>query len=180
MATDPTASRSERERQGRAGEIAAELVAARRHDLLRIAAYHMPAAPPEAIEDAVQNAVLSFIQAYGGDRAGAFAYLAVAVRTAAWKARRTHARKGARHVGLEPARGGDRAQAPADPVEVAIGRSEAAECRCALAELPAEWRRCLILAAAGYGTAEVAARLGLTERAVRRRIEKARRRLGVG
>jgi RNA polymerase sigma factor (sigma-70 family) len=180
MATDPTASRTERERQGRAGEIAAELVAARRHELLRIAAYYMPGAPPEAIEDALQNAVLAFIQAYGCDRDGAWSYLAVAVRTAAWKSRRTHARKGCRHVGLEPGHGGgDGSEAPADPADVAIARAEAAEGRRALVGLPADQRRCLILAAAGYGTGEIAARLKLTERAVRRRIEKARRRLGV-
>jgi RNA polymerase sigma factor (sigma-70 family) len=64
-----------------------------------------------------------------------------------------------------------------DPLDLAIAREEVEELRLALLELPDEQRAVLVLTAAGFGHSEISARLGLSERAVRKRVERANRTL---
>ena len=65
----------------------------------------------------------------------------------------------------------------ADPLDVVTRREDVEMARKRLAELPAVEREILALGAAGYGNPEIAEIVGLSERAVRKRVTRARHRL---
>lgn len=65
-----------------------------------------------------------------------------------------------------------------DPAELVLRREELAEHLTLLSELPGDQQRVLIERAAGFEPAEIQLRMGLSSRQYRKRIEKARQRLG--
>jgi len=130
----------------------------------------------EARDEAVQQGLLAFIRFYPGDtadRAGAYSYLARAVQTAALKdlrADRRHARRcAAARDRQEPAGG--------DPLDAAIAADDVARARRLLAELPIEDRTVLFLGAMGFSPEEIATRLSISKRRVRKVVTRANRRL---
>ena len=157
---------------------------------LRIVAHRHGIAEQDT-DDVVQAALLSVMRAFPGpdEETAVFAYAARAVANTALKAhRRTHRKEG-HNVAIEAAGRDDRPPgtvadvsdaAAVDPLERAIEREAAGELSARVAALPPEERAAIFLAAAGYGTAEIAAALGLTVRATRKRIEKGNRALREG
>jgi RNA polymerase sigma factor (sigma-70 family) len=155
---------------------------------LRIVAHRNGIAEQDT-EDVVQAALLGVLRAFPGpdDESSVFSYAARAVQNTALKAHRRAQRKETHNVPIE----GERAEgghqpgtvidvsdpAAADPLEQVIAREAADELGARLAKLPAEQRAALMLSAAGYGTAEIAAALGLSERAARKRIQHGNRAL---
>lgn len=139
-------------------------------------------------EDAVQAACVGFLRAFDpatayDDLDGAYRYLARAVANAASRINRTDRR---RHDGLPPAPIFDDEPHPlelaqserAEPLESVLRHEEFVESLERLAELPADQQAVLVERAMGYAPAEVETRLGLSSRQYRKRVEKARRRLG--
>lgn len=141
-------------------------------------------APAWQIEDVVQTALLNFYRAFPGPDSNekALAYAAACVASATSKSRRRYARKESREAAM-PARvdSGETLgivdHSAGDPADVVVERERVASLRERLAELPADQRAVILLAAAGYIPAEIAALRGLTVRQVRKRIEKANRTL---
>lgn len=148
-------------------------------------------APPNDVDDVVQSALVNFIRFYpgeAGDYQGAKRYLFSCIASATSKLHRRNFRKPT----PAPLPGVDRARdtlhpskdteqvslltAPG-PDEIVIDRVLDAELRALLEHLPAEQTACLLLGAAGYGLAEIAERLGLSERQVRKRVGKANAKL---
>jgi RNA polymerase sigma factor (sigma-70 family) len=140
-------------------------------------------APEWQLADIVQSALLNFYRAFPGPdvREKALAYCAACVVSEVSKARRRYARKEIRehampeHESGEPVAIAD--DCVEDPAEAAIEAERLASLRQRLAKLPADQRAVILLAAAGYGPAEIAQLQGLTVRQVRKRIEKANRAL---
>lgn len=131
-------------------------------------------------EDAVQQALLAFIRSYPDEAAneeGALNYLASCIQSAAWKQLRTLARKPTvspnpsnRLPGIEMDVITD-ARA-VDPAEHVVHSERMREKRDALGKLPADQQQVLLLGAAGYGVTEIAEKLGMTTRQVRKRVQK--------
>jgi RNA polymerase sigma factor (sigma-70 family) len=110
-------------------------------------------------------------------------YLIACLHDALYKQRRTYARRDAPLV-VPRDRDGSAVDAASlgrsagpDPLEQVIELEEAAVGRSLLRELPSEWRAILVLGAAGYSHAEIADRLGLSARQIRKRVSKANARL---
>lgn len=126
----------------------------------------------EAIADAVQQGFLAFLRSYPGDpgdRVGAFSYLARAVQTSTLhvlRAERRHRRR------VEAAQGSHDESGP-DAFERALAADGVQRARELLAMLPEESRTIVFMRAAGYSPAEIAAFLGLTDRQLRKRVQRA-------
>ena len=138
----------------------------------------------------MQAGLANFFRAFPGPDAhqAALAYCASCVASEAMKARRRYGRKESHEVPMPSRERGDvRATVEdlalldidsLDPSQAIVERERIEGLRERLAELPADQRTVLVLAAAGYGIAEIATHCDLSERQVRKRIEKANRRLG--
>jgi RNA polymerase sigma factor (sigma-70 family) len=129
-----------------------------------------------ARDDAVQQGFLAFPRSFPGDpddRACAFSYLARSVQTAAWHILRADGRHERRVAAARAA------HEPAGPdlLEGRLAADEVEWARALLSQLPAEERAVLFLGAAGFSPEEIAERLGLSKRQVRKRVTKANRRL---
>lgn len=185
--TDPQAENREPVDLERNARLVEELYRKRRSALGSVARRHGVAA--DQVDDIVQSALAAVLAAYRGpaEPDQLFSYAATAVRTTVAKAYRRHARKES-HLAAMPTQerndlvGTDHELAfidpeSSDPAEVVMRREETAAAREQLAKLPAIEREILILGAAGYGNREIAAIVGLSERAVRKRVTRARRRL---
>lgn len=144
-------------------------------------------APEWKLEDVVQAGLLDFCRAFPGPdiREKALAYCAACVASEASKARRRYARKESNESAMperaetfEPVALED--PAAADPADAVIERERLAQLRERVQALPNDQRAVIVLAAAGYSPAEIAELRGLTVRQVRKRIEKANRRLREG
>jgi RNA polymerase sigma-70 factor (ECF subfamily) len=144
---------------------------------------------PDQVDDVVHSAVAAVLAAYRGPAEidQLFSYAATAVRTTVAKLHRRHARKES-HLAAIPTQerndlvGTDQELAfvdpeACDPAEIAIRRADHARARELLRSLPTIERTILILGAAGFGNGEIASMVGLSERAVRKRVTRARRRL---
>jgi RNA polymerase sigma factor (sigma-70 family) len=156
--------------------------------MLRGVAYNA-GARGEQIEEAVQQGFAQLMSAFPGDPAdldGVRRYLVRCVQSSAWKILRSDRRR-ERWVAAErerdrfEQRAGDVARSEgidgAEPFERVLAREALVGARELLRQLPEEWAAVLLLSAAGYGTAEIARRLGLSTRQVRKRVEKANARL---
>lgn len=143
----------------------------------------------EGIDDVVQSALLDVLRSFPGpEEVGhVAAYAARCVQTEAWKLHRRRARKEGRLGRLAEQDRGDSLgtsqeigvvddTAP-DPLESVIASEASREAVAVLQTLPEDQRGVLLLRAAGFDTAEIAERLELSVRGVRKRIEKANRRL---
>lgn len=145
--------------------------------------------PEQAIEDVVQSALLDVLRSFPGpgETEHVTAYAVRCVQNQASKLRRRYVRKESRHVPTPERPRSDLLRTPQEigltdpsqpePPEVAIGAEAAREARALIDSLPADQRAVLLLAAAGFDHEEIAKRTGLTLRGVRRRIQKANRRL---
>ncbi|MEK6326632.1 MAG: sigma-70 family RNA polymerase sigma factor [Actinomycetota bacterium] len=166
----------------------AERIAAERSDMLRGVAYNA-GARGEQIEEAVQQGFAQLMSAFPGDPGdllGVRRYLVRCVQSAAWKMLRRDRRR-ERWLIVESERdrleqrAGDVARSEgvdaSEPIERVLAREALAGARDLLRQLPEEWAAVLLLTAAGYETAEIAKRLGLSTRQVRKRVEKANARL---
>ena len=159
----------------------------RRPQLLAIARRN--SANPDSAEDIVQAALLDVLRSFPGpdDPRQAYLFAAKCVENQARHVRRRFARKESQNVelptqSLKDFAGGKRDVAladreTADPLELAVAREAAVERREKLLALPADQRAVLVLGAAGFRTAEIARLLGLSARAVRKRVERANRTL---
>ena len=166
----------------------AERIAAERYDMLRGVAYNA-GARGEQIEEAVQQGFAQLMSAFPGDPndlLGVRRYLIRCVKSSAWKMLRRDRRR-ERWLAFDSERdrlerrAGDGARSEgvdaSEPIERVLAREALADMRSLLRELPEEWAAVLLLSAAGYGIAEIAERLGLSERQVRKRVQKAHARL---
>lgn len=168
------------------GPLLERLVRERRPVLERIASRTVR---PDQVDDALQAACLGFLRAFDpdsatGGTAGAFRYLAKAVENSAAKIVRGETRRRHGLPPVEPLREDDDPvqrvpDRSGDPALLAEDDEELASLLRQLRELPGEQRRALVLRAAGYEPAEIELELGLTARQYRKRIEKARRQLGI-
>lgn len=181
----PSEARSHARTNPDTAQLLERLVTERGHRLRRIAISVVGA---EQADDAVQAACLGFLRTFDPDRSysseeDAFRYLARSTSNAAAKLNRTDQR---RRRGLPPVRRTDDGPDPIEqatsetrnPCEDLILREELAEGLALLSSLPKDQQQVLIDRAAGYKPAEIQARSGLSSRQYRKRIEKARRRLG--
>ncbi len=165
-----------------------EWLVRKHHGRLRGVALRNGIAAQDA-EDVIQTALANVLRSFPGpdERSAAFSYAARAVQNTALKAHRRAQRKESHNVAIgserpegEEPRGLVHALSDlsaGDPLERAIEREAAEERSSRLAVLPSEQRMALALSAAGYGLAEIAAALGLSVRATRKRIEKGNRAL---
>lgn len=157
-------------------------------DMLRGVAYNA-GARGEQIEEAVQQGFAQLMSAFPGDPdelVGVRRYLVRCVQSAAWKILRTDGRR-ERWLAVESdrdrfeQRAGDAARAEGvdagEPLERIVAHEALSAARALLQELPEEWAAVLLLSAAGYGTSEIAERLGLSKRQVRKRVQNANARL---
>jgi RNA polymerase sigma factor (sigma-70 family) len=146
-------------------------------------------ADEDSIDDVVQGALLDVLRSFPGpdEKGHVAAYAARCVQGRVWKLQRRHSRKEGRNRALPEFVATDRL---GTSIEIAIGDPSAPESdelveaaeglaakRELLMQLPEEQRAALLLSAAGFGTEEIAERLALSPRAVRKRVEKANRRL---
>lgn len=186
MASPPTRSQEPRDRERNAR--LADWIAREKVAYLNAVA-RRSGAPEWQIADVVQSGLANFLRAFPGPevRGAALAYCACCVSSEASKARRRHARKESHDTPI-PARqrgdllGGAEELALADvdgqdPADTALENERLAELRARLIGLPDDQRAVVILSAAGYAPAEIAELRGLSVRQVRKRIEKANRRL---
>jgi len=179
--------RTETTRQARNGAWV-EWLAREKHARLRFVARRKGIAEQD-LEDVVQEALANVMRSFKGPDAEASVldYACRAVENTALKAHRRRQRKESHNIAIGDERPGpseDRQTVRAifdpsesDPLEQAIASQAASEHRQKLESLPEEQRLALILSAAGFGLAEIAARLGLSVRATRKRIEKGNRAL---
>jgi RNA polymerase sigma factor (sigma-70 family) len=149
-------------------------------------------APKWLSEDVVQSGLTSFVRAFPGPdiREAALAYCAKCVASEASKACRRYGRKESREAPMRTSERNDLVGTieeiamvdddAADPADMVVERERLAALRELLGELPADQRAVVFLSAAGYAPREIAELRGLTERQVRKRIEKANRRLRGG
>lgn len=171
----------------RNGRLIADLFGERTAALRGIARRYGIAA--DQIDDVLQSAVVSVLQAYRGpsDADQLFSYTAAAIRTTAAKAHRRHQRKESHLVAMSTRAANDIAgtevECPqidheaSDPADLVIAREETRDARARLHELPQLERTILALGAAGFGNAEIAAAVGLSERALRKRVTRAHKHL---
>jgi RNA polymerase sigma factor (sigma-70 family) len=144
----------------------------------------------ESVADVVQTALGRFLSAFPGParRDKARAYIAVVVQREAWRLARRRRRKEARERPLPERERSDsvgtvepsevlRDPDASDPAERAIERELAGEAWDLLRSLPPQERAVKLLSAAGYSPQEIAKRLGLGPRAVRKRVQRANWRL---
>jgi RNA polymerase sigma factor (sigma-70 family) len=156
--------------------------------MLRGVAYNS-GARGEQLDEAVQQGFAQLMSAFPGDPSdlvGVRRYLVRCVQSAAWKILRRETRRLRWHI-TESAldrldqRPGDAPRSDgvdqAEPFERVLEYEMLEHGRELLAELPEDWRAVLLLSAAGFGTEEIAAQLGLSSRQVRKRVEKANARL---
>jgi RNA polymerase sigma factor (sigma-70 family) len=147
-------------------------------EMLRGVAYNA-GARDEQIDDAVQQGFAQLMSAFPGDPAhvvGIRRYLVRCVQSSVWKIQRTDGRR-QRWLVADDARdrlerrAGDGARAEGmdlgEPIERVLAQEALAGARDLLQQLPEEWAAVLLLKAAGYGTAEIGERLGLSTRQVR-------------
>jgi RNA polymerase sigma factor (sigma-70 family) len=146
-------------------------------------------AGPDQVDDIVQSALAAVISAYRGPASldDLFSYTAVAVRTAVWREHRRYERKESHQIAMPSQERNDMLGSSeeialvdpdaADPLDLISRREDVEQARRRLAELPVIEREILALGAGGYGNPEIAAIVGLSERAVRKRVTRARRRL---
>jgi RNA polymerase sigma factor (sigma-70 family) len=142
-----------------------------------------------AVDDVVQSALLDVLRSFPGpdDPRHVAAYAARCVQTEAWKLHRRNARKEGRWAPLPERERNDRLGGveqieiadpeSADPLESVIDAEATHEALVRLEQLPDDQCAVVLLRAAGFDSAEIAARLDLSLRGVRKRIEKANRRL---
>jgi RNA polymerase sigma factor (sigma-70 family) len=133
--------------------------------------------PDEEIEDAVQNALRSFLDEANEitDPGSAFAW----IRTAAYRAMLRELRTQGRALSLDPGEGGIEGAAFRDdgpgPAEELIDLEDSAELEVLIREVAAslsdQRREILTLWATGMKKPEIAAELGTTERTVKRGLE---------
>ena len=164
------------DRKRRAGELLERLLAAHRHQLVRLAAAHL--SDPQEAEDAVQSAALGFMRAFDpganeSAEAGALRYLKTAVVHHAYKLNRTRRRRPvhASYDDLAEITTGGEHQPSAERI------TERDEGRAAIAALSQRERQALGLRALGASTAEILEATGETARSLRKVIGRARRKL---
>jgi RNA polymerase sigma factor (sigma-70 family) len=144
----------------------------------------------ESVADIVQTALGRFLSAFPGParREKARAYVAVVVQREAWRLARRRGRKEGRERPLPERERSDSIgtiepsdvlvdPAASDPAERAIERELSDEAWQLLRSLPPQERAVKLLSAAGYSPQEIAKRLGLGPRAVRKRVQRANWRL---
>jgi RNA polymerase sigma-70 factor (ECF subfamily) len=138
-------------------------------------------APSDAVADVVQSALLSVLRSFPGPfkHDNVLRYACRCAQREAWdvarRRSRTHARTATTPIdGLveEPP-----APSDSEPYAVALRAAELSEARAALRELPAQERAALVLLAAGFERAQVRRALGVSERGLRKRVERGNRRL---
>jgi RNA polymerase sigma factor (sigma-70 family) len=138
-------------------------------------------APLDAVADVVQSALLSVLRSFRGpyERRQIRGYTYRCVQREAWDvARRARPRYGGTTaVPVDDVL--DEAAAPpdAEPLAATLRADVVREAHAALGELPPDERAALVLLAAGFERAEVRRALGLSERAIRKRVERGNRRL---
>jgi RNA polymerase sigma factor (sigma-70 family) len=144
----------------------------------------------DSVADVVQSALGRFLAAFPGPprRDKVRAYAAVVVQREAWRLARRRGRKEGRERPLperersdstgtvEPSEVLGDPRAP-DPAERVIERELAGEAWDLLRTLPPDERAVKLLSAAGYSAQEIAERLGLGLRGVRKRVQRANWRL---
>lgn len=184
---DQDERRTETTRQVRNGAWV-EWLALKQYTRLRVVARRRGVAEQD-VEDIVQEALSNVMRSFKGPdvEASVLDYACRAVENTALKAYRRRQRKESHNVAIGDERPGPLEErqtvrgifdpSASDPLEQAIASQAASELRQKLDRLPEEQRLALILSAAGFGLAEVAARLGLSVRATRKRIEKGNRAL---
>lgn len=142
----------------------------------------------ELAGDVVQSALVGVLRAFPGpdEREAVYRYAARCVQNEALRAHRRYARKESHECSPpeEPTRN-DRVgtrlardlvdAGAADPAEVWLGREADLEGREVLLSLPPTERAVLVLRATGFAPAEIAKLLGLSHRAVRKRVTRANR-----
>ena len=185
--TTPRNNRGERVDAELNRVVVSRLAQERRPQLLAIA--RRSGVDSDSTEDVVQAALLDVLRSFPGpdDSRQAYLFAAKCVENQARHARRRFARKESQNVEfptqtLKDFAGGKREVAlvdreTTDPLELAVAREAAADRREKLLALPADQRAVLVLSAAGFRTAEIARLLGLSERGVRKRVERANRTL---
>lgn len=145
---------------------------------------------PGSVADVVQTALGRFLSAFPGPahREKARAYVAVVVQREAWRLARRRGRKEGRERPLPERERSDSIGTiepsdvlvdpeASDPAERAVQRELADEAWELLRSLPPQERAVKLLSAAGYSPQEIATRLGLGLRAVRKRVQRANWRL---
>lgn len=144
---------------------------------------------PQAVDDVVQSALFDVLRSFPGPHEThyATAYAARCVRSEAWKHHRRHARKESRNVPPNERERSDLLGTPvdlglaepseSDPLEIVIAGEASRDERELLMALPQDQRTVLLLIAAGLSHEEVAERLGISMRGVRKRVGRANRRL---
>jgi RNA polymerase sigma factor (sigma-70 family) len=185
--TDPQAENRKPVDLKRNAVLIERLYRARRTALRGVARrYGMPA---DQVDDAVQSALAAVMAAYRGpaNLDQLFSYTATAVRHTVARTHRRHARKESRLAAMPTQERNDLVGTrqelafidpdASDPADLVVRREETKVARERLAKLPAIEREILLLGAAGYGNPEIAEIVGLSERAVRKRVTRARRRL---
>lgn len=184
---NPRTRQGERVDRQRNREVVDALARRRWNSLRAVARRH--GIPTDHIDDVVQAALLATLRSFPGpdDSESAYRYAAACVQSEAWKARRRFARKESHQRPLPEGDSGDRAgtrsEIPlldvdaSDPADIAIAHEGARQAHDLLLELPPDQRAVLLLGAAGFGTREIAERLGISPRAVRKRVERGNRRL---
>jgi RNA polymerase sigma factor (sigma-70 family) len=160
----------------------AERLATTKHSYLQSTA-RRAGAPDWQVEDVVQAGLLDFYRAFPGPDvpAKALGYCAACVASQARKARRRYSRKEGNEQPMPEFETGDPISMAdttvVDPAEAVVDGERVGFLRARLSQIPEDQRAVILLAAAGYNPGEIAQLRGLTTRQVRKRIEKANRRL---
>ena len=172
------ASRADTERERRAANAALVDWLAREESRHLEAAARRAGVEPDAVADVVQSALIGVLRFFPGppERDAIRGYAYRCVQTEAWKLHRTRQRHQSQDVTLE------RVAEPEldedeEPSSLVIRADEVREAAALLAELPATERAALVLLAAGFEREQVRRVLGLSERALRKRVERGNRRL---
>ena len=138
-------------------------------------------APPDAVDDVIQEALVDVLRSFGGpyDRDHVRAYTYRCTQWRAWKLLRQRRRTEHRTIpaSADVVLEERSANAPPDPLAAVLRKEELAEARGSLRELPPGERAALVLLAAGFERAAVRRALGLSERQLRRRVERGNSRL---
>jgi RNA polymerase sigma factor (sigma-70 family) len=146
-------------------------------------------ADPDSVDDVVQSALLDVLRSFPGphERSYVVAYAARCVRNRVFKLHRRHSRKESRNAPLPSRESSDRLGSEEElgladpsapgPFELLLSSESRAEARELLARLPEQELTILLLIAAGYSHAEVSELTGLSPRTIRKRVNRANRRL---
>jgi RNA polymerase sigma factor (sigma-70 family) len=167
------------QRQTANGRLLSELLAVKRHLLLRQARKH--AQLEVDAEEALQSAYALFIERYDG-RFDALPWLLTTIKREAWQiAKRAHRRRELAITAAPRADGQGTADLTdafpdldADPFERACRNQFTADSRAALERLKPDQRRALLLLGFGYSYAEIAESCGWTMRKVNRCLSEGR------